>query len=86
MSQVQTSTAGKSVSQAVIEAVARAEGVEPTELTPPLYEIVDPDTLDALFASPSTGGLRDGRLTFTYNRSEVTVSGDGYVSVDAQSR
>ncbi|WP_394743422.1 HalOD1 output domain-containing protein, partial [Natronococcus roseus] len=32
----------KCVSQTVVEAVAEAEGVRPVELTPPLYDVIDP--------------------------------------------
>ena len=60
------------VSVAVITAIAAKRGVEPTEL-PPLYESIDPDALDALFAPTRTGGPRRGRLEFTYDGHEVVV-------------
>jgi len=67
-----------SVSQRVVETVAEAEGVPPTELSPPLYEVVDPDALDRLFAAPSRS---DSRVVFSYKNYEVTVDGEGLVSV-----
>ncbi|WP_135806995.1 HalOD1 output domain-containing protein [Halorussus marinus] len=70
-----------SVSQCVVEAVAEAEGVAPTELSPPLYEVVDPDALDRLFAPrPAPSG---GRVVFSYNDYEVIVDAAGDVSVSA---
>ncbi|WP_435179955.1 HalOD1 output domain-containing protein [Halorussus sp. AFM4] len=84
MSNVQTATAGdRSVCQSVVEAVAEAEGVEPEELDP-LYEVIDPDALEELFAPTATTGRMEGRVVFTYAGHEVTVCGDGYVSVEAR--
>lgn len=67
-------------SREVVEAVAAEEGVDPTDLSPPLYTAIDPDVLDAIF---SDGGEREGagRLVFEYLGYEVTVRGDGGVSV-----
>ncbi|ADB59615.1 hypothetical protein Htur_0718 [Haloterrigena turkmenica DSM 5511] len=60
------------ISIAVVTAIAAKRGVEPTEL-PPLYESIDPDALDALFAPTRTGGPRRGRLEFTYDGHAVVV-------------
>lgn len=65
-----------SVSRSVVETIAEVEGVSPTELTPPLYEVVDPEALDDLFAASSPG-----RVEFSYKSYEVTVDGDGVVEV-----
>ncbi|MFC6720738.1 HalOD1 output domain-containing protein [Halobacteriaceae archaeon SHR40] len=82
MSQTKLSTANDgSVTNEVVEKVAEAEDVDPLELTPPLYEVIDPDALDQIFASTPTAGGIEGQMTFFYNGYEVTVSGDGYVSV-----
>ncbi|WP_162224465.1 HalOD1 output domain-containing protein [Halorussus amylolyticus] len=69
----------ESVSKSIVETVAEVEGVSPTELTPPLYDVVDPDALDQLFAPASNRS--DSRVVFFYNGYEVTVDGDGSVSV-----
>ena len=69
------------LSQAVVDAVARAEGVDPLELDAPLYEAVDPDALDALFQTEAAAV--DGRIAFQYYGYEVTVTGDGLVALDA---
>jgi len=59
------------VHEAVVYAVADAEGVDPTDLDP-LYDTIDPEALDALFAG---GG--EGRIAFTYGGHEVEVTADG---------
>lgn len=83
MSQASTATAGSSsVSESVIEAVAEAEGADPIELSPPLYDVIDPDSLNQVFAPTPTDGRMKGTLTFSYNGYEVTVCGDGDVSID----
>ncbi|WP_415380458.1 HalOD1 output domain-containing protein [Halosimplex sp. TS25] len=77
MSQVQAvETNNQSVSEAVIEAVAAAEGVRPTELAP-LYDVVDPDALETVFAGKSSLG----KVVFNYNSYEVTVDADGHVAI-----
>ncbi|OLZ41518.1 hypothetical protein A6E15_11225 [Natrinema saccharevitans] len=74
-------------SQAVIEAVAEAEGVPPEDLAPPAYEplhaVVDPDALDALFAARSEGADRPGgTVSFRFCSYDVTVDGDGRVTLE----
>lgn len=83
MNEAQTTTADtNNISQAVVETVAEAKGVNPLELTTPLYEVIDPDALDHLFATASTDGRMDGKITFDYSGYEVTVWGSGYVVVE----
>lgn len=69
-----------SLSQAVIDAVAEHEGVEPTELEPPLYHAVDPEALDALFPETGRSGST-GRVRFSYDGRDVCVTSDGQVHV-----
>lgn len=81
MSQVQTVISeSRSVSEGVVEAVSEAEDVDPISLTP-LYEVIDPDALDKLFASTPTDNQRGGTITFSYSGYEVTVASDGHISV-----
>lgn len=68
-----------SATSRVLEAVAVTSGVDPLEL-PPLYDVVDPDKLDALVASTT-----DGKVSFTYAGYEVTVDGGSGVEVSAPS-
>lgn len=68
------------LSQAVVEAVARAEDEDALDLEVPLYDAIDPDALDALF---QTGDASvDGYIEFVYYGYEVTVAADGRVSID----
>jgi hypothetical protein len=67
-------------SVAVVMAVAAREGVDPTELSPPLNDVVDPDALDALFAGSDDESI--GSLTFDYRGYSVEVRSDGRVHVE----
>jgi len=67
----------------VVERVARAEGVDPLDLNAPLYDAIDPDALETLFRPD--GAPTGGRLAFEYCGHTVVVSGDGSVSLSAQS-
>lgn len=74
-------------SQAVIEAVAEAEDVPPSELHPPQYEplhaVIDPEALDALFARRSTGEPRPrGKISFPFCGYDVTIERDGTVTLE----
>ena len=69
-------------SERVVERVAAAENVDPAELEPPLFDVVDPDALDVLFNTMETGaGLDMGAVRFAYHGYDVSVSADGTVSV-----
>ncbi|WP_306057808.1 HalOD1 output domain-containing protein [Natronococcus wangiae] len=75
-----------SLSYKVITAVAEREGVEPTEIEPPeynaLYEVVNPEALDSLFAPRENGAHRTaGRIEFDYCGYHITVTSDGEVDV-----
>lgn len=66
----------------VVEEVAAATGVDPTDLDEPLSDVVDPDALDALFSGrQSAGGTVRGYTSFVYHGCRVTVDADGSVSV-----
>ncbi len=71
MVQAQTATAHvDTVSAEVVERVAEVEDVDPLELTPPLYEVVDPDALDQIFAGIPTAGRMEGQVTVSYRGYE----------------
>lgn len=75
---------GRPVSDTVLAVVGVADEVDPVDL-PPLYSVVDPDALDALFSSTSGGRSGfDGSVTFQYAGFEVTVRDTG--SVEAERR
>lgn len=79
-------TVGQSVSFDVIAAVAEREGIDPLELEPPeydaLYDVINPEALDALFATRENGQQRpNGRVEFPYCGYRVVVTSDGEVEV-----
>lgn len=87
MSKVQTTMAEETPpSQLVVETIAEADSVDPVDLDSSLYEAIDPDALDQIFAATPLNGRMDGEVTFPYEGYDVTVSGDGYVSVEERSR
>lgn len=63
-----------------IEAISDVEGVAPSALTPPLENCIDTDALQHVAGHDS----RSWELSFGYNDHQVTVSGDGWVSVDGE--
>ena len=72
----------ESASMIVVEALAEAKGVCPADMDQPLYDVVDPDALDRLFRGSADNGP-DGRVVFTINGYEVTVTSDGEIYVRA---
>lgn len=66
-----------SVSERVLTAVAGREGVDPLDLQPRLYDVIDPDALDALFHVDGASGS----VAFTFGDSRVTVYSDGDIDV-----
>lgn len=67
-------------SVAIVEAIATAEGVTPTDLAP-LYETVDADAIDRLFADRNAGEDPSLVLQFDLGPWTVVVSDDGTVRV-----
>jgi len=71
----------ESASSRVVLAVAEATGTDPADL-PPLYEVIDPDALDAVFRSGVDGNQGNGEweddreLRFSYAGREVSVRSD----------
>ncbi|MDS0282578.1 HalOD1 output domain-containing protein [Haloarcula onubensis] len=69
--------AGSRLSLTVVDAVAAHRAEAPTELAP-LYGSIDLEALEGLVDSLDRG---DGRVTFTHDGYDVTVSADGEVVV-----
>ncbi|NEU55879.1 HalOD1 output domain-containing protein [Halorussus sp. MSC15.2] len=68
-------------SEGVVAAVAAAADADPVQMDP-LAATIDPDALDALFASHHDGTPRNaGRAQFSFFGYEVVVSGEGCVTV-----
>ncbi|QSW98336.1 HalOD1 output domain-containing protein [Haloterrigena alkaliphila] len=66
-------------SERVVEAVATASGTSPLDFEPTLYDVVDPEALDALVRS----GTENVRIQFRYGDRSVVVTGTGHVEVSA---
>ena len=71
-------------STAVVELVSIAADVEPSALDP-LYDTVDPEALDRLVRRGG-GAERDVEVAFAYAGYDVSVSGDGEVTVTERGR
>lgn len=78
----------KSLSEAVIAAVASESGLDALELADefgPLYDAIDPTALDSLFQSSGENGRSAGSVTFEYAAYRVTVDQTGRIElVDRQ--
>jgi hypothetical protein len=68
------------VSIRVVERLADAEGLDPKDL-PPLARTVDLEALDSLIESAAS----DTTVSFSVDGYEVTVDGEGTVSLDPSS-
>ncbi|WP_207587956.1 HalOD1 output domain-containing protein [Halomontanus rarus] len=80
-------TGTQSLSFEIIAAIAEREGVDTTEIEPPeyeaLYDVLNPEALDALFAPCQDGTQRStGRVKFSYCGYDVVVTSDGDVHID----
>lgn len=76
-----------SLSFQVVEAVAEQEGVDATEIEPPeyeaLYDVLNPEALDALFAPREDGSPRSiGQVEFSFCGYDISVSSDGQVTLE----
>lgn len=69
------------VTMTVARGIAAITNTPLMELSP-LYDEIDPDALNHLFFPDSeTADPRRGRVTFTVNACEVTVSADGRIEI-----
>ncbi len=69
------------VSHRIIETVATRSDVEIDEL-PRLYDVIDPELLDGLFAADSDH--LDGYVEFAYAGYRVTVEAGGGVEIESR--
>lgn len=67
----------RSVSEAVVDAVAAEENVEPENLDPPLYPAVDTDALNSVFRTD------DGEVIIRYLDYEVVAHAGGAVEISS---
>ena len=61
------------LNQTVVRAVADATETDPLDLTDRVYDCVDPDALDRLFAPVADGTPRTGAVVFTMAGCRVVV-------------
>lgn len=73
---------GDSITTRVVKRIAIMEGVDPLELQPPLYSIIDIDAVEDLFAS-AADDRSDGAISveFEYQGYQVTIESDDEVYV-----
>lgn len=62
---------------AIVEEVAELEGVSPTELSPPLYSVIDTEALDQLFHTFDG----EGCVVFEWLGYEIAAHQSGQVTV-----
>lgn len=65
----------------VVERVADAEGIDPSELDSPLYDAIDPAALDTLLAASTDDSTTSVCITFQYYGYEVSVNSNGQVKL-----
>lgn len=65
----------ENLSRQIVNEVAEVKGVDVTDLSEPLFSVVDPEALDSLFQDST------GEVSFSYLDCEVTVTHTGDVEV-----
>jgi len=67
------------------EKLAAAQGVDPTELTPPVGDVIDIEALERTVSSTAGGhGTPPTTVTFEYDMLTVTVEGSDGVEVSVE--
>jgi hypothetical protein len=77
---MQTHTAARGdaeIGTRIVESVAAERDVDPLDLEPPLFEVIDADALDALVRDSSIA------VQFQYAGHAVTVRPDGEIDVES---
>lgn len=70
------------LTERIVTTVAEADGQSVYELTP-LYNVIDPEALNTLFAPHADGSPRPvGEVSFQYLGYWVTVSSEGVVEIE----
>lgn len=74
--------ATENLSETIVHLIADLEGVDPVELTPPLYSVVDPDALESLFDTPASDTSQpSGYASFHYCGYKIRVDSDGEITI-----
>lgn len=69
----------KPVAEAVVTAVATADGCDPTAVQPPLYKVADPDALNILYQRTAL------QVTFDYAGHQIPIRLDQTISIGPSS-
>ena len=76
----------RSLTNQILTAIAESTD-QSVENLGPLYDAIDPEALDALFAPRADGSPRPvGKVSFQYAGYWVTVSSEGAVELDSEER
>lgn len=70
----------ESPSVTVVSAIASIRGCSPVQL-PPLYDTIDPDSLDQFVSILDSHGSSNVSITFRYNGYRVTVQSSQTVKI-----
>lgn len=63
----------------IVEAVSNAANVDPTELSPPLGSVIDPEALDTVMSADTSANLT---VEFEYAGYRITARSGGELSVE----
>lgn len=74
-------SADEPVCLSVVRAVATVTGRDQASL-PPLYEVVEPDALDAFIEAGNATPSRPATVTFMYASCQVTVDAAGHLCIN----
>ena len=73
--------ASSSLIDQILTAIAESDG-RPMEELDPLYDVIDPEALETLFAPKASGSPRPvGKVSFRYMGYRVTVSSNGAIEL-----
>ena len=67
--------AGSEIHEQIVVGVATLENADPKTL-PPLFDAVDPDALEAIFADPENEAVRIGTVEFPYAGHTISIEFD----------
>ncbi len=83
---VQSTQTNRTVGETVVAAVVELTDTDPMAIEP-LFNVVDPDALDTLFAPPRYGAAcGPRRVEFTYADCDIVITDTGTVRVTAGDR
>jgi len=68
----------------VVKTVAQKEGISPAELSPPLFNVIDPDALDTLVQAGTESSAGEMAIEFTYLNYAVRIENGPAVSISVQ--